>query len=252
MWSAYLSAVGPVLRALPLLRLRADSRYTVADYIEAQVAKHADLPFILFEDRRITYGEYNAMANRVAHWGLSVGFEAGDTIGFMMTNRAEYVPVWSGLAKIGVKAALINTNLVGSSVIHALEVAGADRLLLGAECVPNVADMADDALSNLTVYVLPEEGAGAPALAGGEDIREAPFDARAFHQLAVSTLPAYAVPVFVRLQSESDVTGTFKLRKAALRCEGYDPTAADEPIYVRNDAGKTYVRLQDPADARVR
>ena len=137
-WSTNLSAVGPVLKALPLLRLRADSRYTVAGYIEGQVARFGDLPFLLFEDRVITYREYNAMANRVAHWGLSVGLRAGDTIGFMMANRAEYVPAWSGLAKIGVKAALVNTNLVGASVVHALEVAGANRLLLGAECVPNV------------------------------------------------------------------------------------------------------------------
>ena len=172
-WSTYLAAVAPVLRALPLLRLRADSRYTVADYIETQVAKFGDLPFILFEDRVITYREYNAMANRVAHWGLSVGLRAGDTIGFMMANRAEYVPVWSGLSKIGVKAALVNTNLVGASVVHALEVAGANRLLLGAECVPNVEGVADDALSNLSVYVLPEEGAVDPGLPGAEDIRSA-------------------------------------------------------------------------------
>ena len=172
-WSTYLAAVAPVLKALPLLRLRADSRYTVADYIEGQVAKFGDLPFILFEDRVITYREYNAMANRVAHWGLSVGLRAGDTIGFMMANRAEYVPVWSGLAKIGVKAALVNTNLVGASVVHALEVAGANRLLLGAECVPNVEGVADDALSNLSVYVLPEEGAADPGLPGAEDIRGA-------------------------------------------------------------------------------
>ena len=202
-WSIYLSAMGPLLKSLPLLRLRADSRYTIADYIEGQVAKYGDLPFILFEDRRITYREYNAMANRFAHWGLSVGLRAGDTIGFMMANRAEYVPVWSGFAKIGVKAALINTNLVGSGVLHALEVVGANRLLLGAECAPSVymrgaspsrspaegsfmrgaspsrspaegsADLADDALSNLSVYVLPEEGAGDPGLPGAEDIRKA-------------------------------------------------------------------------------
>ena len=169
-WSIYIRAVGPILKALPLLRLRADSRHTIADYIEGQVAKYADLPFILFEDRRITYREYNAMANRVAHWGLSVGLEAGDTIGFMMANRAEYVPVWSGLSKIGVKAALINTNLVGTSVVHALEVAGAERLLLGPECAPNVADAG---LSNLPVYVLPEEGAGDAGVPGAEDIRRA-------------------------------------------------------------------------------
>ncbi|MYE81091.1 MAG: long-chain-acyl-CoA synthetase, partial [Gammaproteobacteria bacterium] len=169
-WSVYLSAVGPILKALPLLRLRADSRHTIADYIERQVAKYADLPFILFEDRRITYREYNAMANRIAHWGLSVGLKAGDTIGFMMENRAEYVPVWSGFSKIGVKAALINTNLVGASVVHALEVAGAERLLLGPECAPNVADAA---LSNLPVYVLPEEGAADAGVPGAEDIRRA-------------------------------------------------------------------------------
>ncbi len=169
-WSTYLAAVVPVLKALPLLRLKADSRYTIADYIEGQVEEFADQPFILFEDRRITYREYNAMANRIAHWGLSVGLKAGDTIGFMMTNRAEYVPVWSGLAKIGVKAALINTNLVGASVVHALEVAGAERLLLGPECAPNVADAA---LSNVPVYVLPEEGAGNAGVPGTEDIRNA-------------------------------------------------------------------------------
>ena len=187
-WSIYLSALGPVLKSLPLLRLRADSPYTIADYIEGQVAKFGELPFLLFEDRRITYREYNAMANRFAHWGLSVGLRAGDTIGFMMTNRAEYVPVWSSFSKIGVKAALINTNLMGSSVMHALEVAGAERLLLGAECAPNVfmrgaspsrspaegsAGLAKDALSNLSVYVLPEEGAGDPGLPGAEDIKKA-------------------------------------------------------------------------------
>ena len=93
------------------------------------------------------------------------------------------------------------------------------------------------------------EGMAALALRGG---RDAPFDARAFHELAVSTLPAYAVPVFVRLQSESDVTGTFKLRKVALRRAGYDPQATDDPIYVREDAAGAYVRLSDVADVRVR
>ena len=92
-------------------------------------------------------------------------------------------------------------------------------------------------------------GMAALALEGG---RDAPFDAAACYERAVSKLPAYAVPVFLRLQSESDVTGTFKLRKAALRNEGYDPKATDDPIYVRDDAGRTYTRLHDAADAGIR
>ena len=92
-------------------------------------------------------------------------------------------------------------------------------------------------------------GMAALALEGG---RDSPFDAAACYELAVSKLPAYAVPVFLRLQSESDVTGTFKLRKVALRNEGYDPKATDDPIYLRDDARRTYTRLHDAADARVR
>ena len=56
----------------------------------------------------------------------------------------------------------------------------------------------------------------------------------------------------MRLQSESDVTGTFKLRKVSLRDEGFDPGATDDPLYVRDDAARTYVRLHDTADAEVR
>lgn len=172
-WLGYLAAVGPLLRSLPLVRLKADSHYTIADYIERQAARYGKRPFILFEDRRITYREYNAMANRVAHWGLSVGLRAGDTVGFMMANRAEYVPVWSGLAKIGVKAALVNTNLKGSGVLHALDVAGANRLILGGECEDNLEGIRHNELSHITLHVLPEEGAPAPTLPGADDIRNA-------------------------------------------------------------------------------
>ena len=172
-WRAYLAAIGPLLRALPLVRLKADSHYSIADYIEQQAARHGKRPFILFENRRITYREYNAMANRIAHWGLSVGLKAGDTVGFMMANRAEYVPVWSGLAKIGVKAALVNTNLKGSGVLHALEVAGANRLLIGSECEGNLDGIPADALAAITLHVLPEEGTPAPTLPGADDIRDA-------------------------------------------------------------------------------
>ncbi|MYE24797.1 MAG: long-chain-acyl-CoA synthetase [Gammaproteobacteria bacterium] len=168
-WFAYLLNLPSLLRSVPLMRLKADSHYTIADYIEGQAARYADRPFILFEERTISYREFNAMANRVAHWALSVGLRAGDAVGFMMTNRAEYVPVWSGLAKIGVKAALINTNLKGQSVLHALEGADATHLLVGAECIGNLAGVAS-ALSGMAVHVIPEDGVDAIDLAGADDV----------------------------------------------------------------------------------
>ena len=87
------------------------------------------------------------------------------------------------------------------------------------------------------------------ALEGGA---KAAFDAQAFHELAVTKLPSYAVPVFLRLQSESEITTTFKLTKVKLQGEGYDPLATEDPIYVRDTEARTYVRLHDRAAAYVR
>ncbi len=77
------------------------------------------------------------------------------------------------------------------------------------------------------------------------------FDPRAFYAHAVTALPAYATPVFVRLQREAEVTGTFKLRKVELQEEGYDPAKITEPLFVRDDAGRSYVPLDNEAHRRL-
>lgn len=68
------------------------------------------------------------------------------------------------------------------------------------------------------------------------------FDAPAFYAHA-QRLPTYARPLFVRIVSTMDVTGTLKQRKAELQHEGYDPEHLDDPLYFRDDRERTYVRL---------
>jgi fatty-acyl-CoA synthase len=47
----------------------------------------------------------------------------------------------------------------------------------------------------------------------------------------------------VRLVSEPEVTGTFKLRKVTLQKEGFDPERIADPLFVRDDEAGAYVRL---------
>jgi fatty-acyl-CoA synthase len=56
-------------------------------------------------------------------------------------------------------------------------------------------------------------------------------------------LPRYAAPVFVRLQAQADLTGTFKLRKVDLQKQGFDPAVTGDPIFVRDPANHTYARM---------
>ena len=166
------SAAGPLIRAIPLFRLKADSRFTIADYIEKQVSRNRNQNFILFEERLITYSQFNSLANQFAHWALGVGLKSGDTLGLLMGNCPEYVAIWAGLSKVGVKAALINSNLKGQSIRHALDVANASHLLLGSRFVDNLGDTNEVVDLSRKVYAYRDDGQASTALAKVTEITE--------------------------------------------------------------------------------
>ncbi|HLY37568.1 MAG TPA: long-chain-acyl-CoA synthetase [Candidatus Binatia bacterium] len=91
------------------------------------------------------------------------------------------------------------------------------------------------------VAVPGEDGrAGMAAVVLAEHAR---FDGAAFWAHAARHLPAYARPAFVRIVPEMDVTGTLKQRKVALAAEGWDVARVGDPLFVRDDAGRTYAPL---------
>jgi fatty-acyl-CoA synthase len=57
------------------------------------------------------------------------------------------------------------------------------------------------------------------------------FDLEALHAHLAKELPAYARPLFLRLRTEMEVTGTFKHRKVELVAEGFDPATVSEPLF---------------------
>ncbi|MEM6898937.1 MAG: long-chain-acyl-CoA synthetase [Pseudomonadota bacterium] len=56
-------------------------------------------------------------------------------------------------------------------------------------------------------------------------------------------LPAYAVPIFIRVQTEAETTGTFKYRKVDLVEEGFDPDKAGDPLWFAHPDRGEYVPL---------
>ncbi|WP_439861872.1 long-chain-acyl-CoA synthetase [Pseudomonas sp. MBLB4136] len=76
------------------------------------------------------------------------------------------------------------------------------------------------------------------------------FDPEAFYALTEARLPRYAAPVFVRVSSAADMTSTFKLRKVDLQRQGYAPDAFEDPLYVRDEASRSYQPYSAEALAR--
>ena len=136
-----------------ILRHTPKQKYTVADRFEEKAAAHPDRPFLFFEDRRLSYGQLNAEANRVAHAAMQAGLVTGNVVALMMENRPEFIMSWAGLAKLGVTVALLNTNVRGPSLRHALETTGATHLIVGSECLDHFASLGKDIAPVHTVYV---------------------------------------------------------------------------------------------------
>jgi len=70
-----------------------------------------------------------------------------------------------------------------------------------------------------------------------------PFAPREFHEFASRRLASYALPLFVRLTAQADLTTTFKLRKIDLQRAGYDPERTGDVLWVSDAHAGSYVPL---------
>lgn len=77
------------------------------------------------------------------------------------------------------------------------------------------------------------------------------FDGASLARQLLLALPAYAVPLFVRIIPAHKTTATFKIRKVELKQQGFDPKVVDDPLYVLLDPGTGYQSLTLPVHARI-
>ena len=83
-----------------------------------------------------------------------------------------------------------------------------------------------------------------------DDVAE--LDVDRFAEFVKENLPSYAVPVFLRIQPDIDVTGTFKMLKGDLRKQGYDINMTEDPIFVMKNGESTYSAMDSDYLALIR
>jgi fatty-acyl-CoA synthase len=122
-WVRALEATAPIERGqAPILPLLID---TLAERFDAA-------PALLARDAALSYRGLAQAANRYARWGLAQGLKAGDVVCLLMGNCPDYMAIWLGLSRIGVTVSLLNTNLTGELLAHAIQVVAARGVLVGA------------------------------------------------------------------------------------------------------------------------
>ena len=122
-------------------RLLPNSSWTVTRVLEDRARTHGRSLALAYLDRRYTWREVDAEANRWARLFEREGVGRGDVVALMMDNRPEYLFAVHGLGKLGAAAALINTNLGGGPLVHAVGISGARKVLAGDEHAAAVFDV---------------------------------------------------------------------------------------------------------------
>ena len=74
-------------------------------------------------------------------------------------------------------------------------------------------------------------------------VAEQTLNLAGLRQHLASTLPPYARPMFLRMRSNADLTGTFKYSTTNLACQGYDPDTTSDPLYFDHVESNAFVPL---------
>lgn len=135
---------------------RASRPYTMTDRLEERVNEFGDRPFLMYGQESYTYAQANQRINQVAHAARAQGVQKGDVVALAMENRPAYFFVWLGLAKVGAKVAFLNTHVSGKPLAHAIAVTGANKVVIGEECLKNFHHSQDDLPADLVRWLWPD------------------------------------------------------------------------------------------------
>ncbi|HBK17423.1 MAG TPA: hypothetical protein DDZ38_02195, partial [Gammaproteobacteria bacterium] len=117
--------------------------------VEETAARFGDSSAILFEGRTLSWGEFNALANRYAHCLKAQGLQRGDSVSIVMENRVEFLALLIGLNKLGVAAGLLNTNLTGRSLAHCMSVIDSKKCIFGSEVTHAIEGVREELATSL-------------------------------------------------------------------------------------------------------
>ncbi|MEZ5323419.1 MAG: AMP-binding protein, partial [Microthrixaceae bacterium] len=208
--------------------------------LEHWAAHVGDRTFFVWEprdgaDRRWTYAEFVADANKVAAALAAKGVVAGDKVLIHADNCPEAVLAWYGCARLGAVAVTTNTRSVAAEV----EYFATHTDCVGAITQPGLAKVVTEAVPDIGWLVVTEDDSGVAATAPSPERDHEPFSVLLDHDL-----PTPERTVFGPLHPAGIVftSGTTSKPKAVVHTHGNALWAARSgPTNIDMVEGDTYL-----------
>lgn len=154
---------------------------TLPVLIETLADKYGAALALISDRECFTYRALAERSNQYARWALGQ-LAAGDVVCLLMLNCPEYMAIWLGITRIGGIVSLVNTNLAGDSLAHAINIVAPKHVIVGVELVEAFA------------AVRPQLGSGVQCWAHGQDDPGFPRIDHEIQRGAGDRLPASECP----------------------------------------------------------
>src|SRR5947209_8383783 len=118
-------------------------RDTIGDALRRSAARNPGKDAIVFGERRWTFAEIDAAADRVANTLLEKGLKRGDRVAAYGKNSDAYLLLWLGCARAGLIHVPVNFSLTGDELLYILNQSSSKALFYDpalAQAVEGVRD----------------------------------------------------------------------------------------------------------------
>lgn len=90
------------------------------------------------DEEQLSWAELDARTSRLAHYLASRGVKKGDVVALLGANSPTYLVAMLGISRAGGTAALINNNVDGAPLDHAIRVSKSDFLIVEHEYIERI------------------------------------------------------------------------------------------------------------------
>jgi fatty-acyl-CoA synthase len=127
-------------------------RLLLGEMVARNARKFPDKEALIYGEMRLTYRQFNARINQLAHGLLDIGVKKGSKVAILAFNCNQFMEAYFALAKLGAVAAPLNFRLHPDEMAYIVNHSDAEAFMLGEPFVETVRGIQKD-LPNVRTYI---------------------------------------------------------------------------------------------------
>ena len=153
----------------------------VSDILKPHAAQIPKKTAILFEDRKIAYGELDLLVNRAASGITRMGYRKGDVLSVFLPSLPELIIAYLGAVRAGVTLNLVNAMLQKTEVAYILNDCESKGMLVDSKRLPIIESVLPEVKSLENVLLLEDGSMNYPSFRKMLAQESDAFEARVTH-----------------------------------------------------------------------